>query len=392
MNPWDIWAWPWITATGITRQTLEAFAEPKQSARAGEDTALVPAWATENRIELELAALRLRNFSNDAISSHPALVVTPLALHDAAIADLAPGHSLVETLRAHGRRRLFLVEWKSATQETKLDTIDAQLAALNVAVDEIGTAVDLIGLCQGGWLSLLYAARFPAKVRRLVLAGAPIDLTAEKSAVSAHARNIPKAIIQDMIARGNGLVLGQNMLSLWPQAREDQSLTLEALQLDAPPASQNEQAAADAFLRWHRRTLDLPGPYYSQVFDWLFRENRIASGGFVALGQVIDLRKLRCPLFLLAGSKDVVAPPAQIFAAAALVGAKKSDVEMRLAPCGHLALFMGRGTLSTDWPRIAQWLSRSPTIHDKRQTPSAGKPRRTAARLRLKRLAAEITP
>jgi pimeloyl-ACP methyl ester carboxylesterase len=41
-------------------------------------------------------------------------------------------------------------------------------------VDDIGPPVDLIGLCQGGWLSLVYAARFPGKVRRLVLAGAPI--------------------------------------------------------------------------------------------------------------------------------------------------------------------------------------------------------------------------
>ena len=49
--------------------------------------------------------------------------------------------------------------------ETRLNTIDTQLAALNVAVDDTGPPVDLIGLCQGGWLSLVYAARFPTKVR-----------------------------------------------------------------------------------------------------------------------------------------------------------------------------------------------------------------------------------
>ena len=48
-------------------------------------------------------------------------------------------------------------------------SIDTYLADLNVVVDHLGGAVDLIGLCQGGWLSLMYAARFPAKVRRLVL-------------------------------------------------------------------------------------------------------------------------------------------------------------------------------------------------------------------------------
>ena len=53
--------------------------------------------------------------------------------------------------------------------------IDDYLADLNVLIDEIGAPVDLIGLCQGGWMALVYAARFPGKVRKLVLAGAPVD-------------------------------------------------------------------------------------------------------------------------------------------------------------------------------------------------------------------------
>jgi poly(3-hydroxyalkanoate) synthetase len=356
MNLWDVWISPWIAASQMTCRTLEALGGQKDSAAAM--TSGAPEWTSANRIALELSALRLRDFSDANSRRQPALIVAPFALHDAAIADLASGHSLVETLRANGCSRLLLVEWKSGTQATKLDTIDTQIAALNVAIDEIGVAVDLIGLCQGGWLSLVYAARFPSKVRRIVLAGAPVDLVAERSALSAQAKNIPKVVIEDMIDRGNGLVRGENMLGLWPQASEDMSLIMDALQLSAPPANQSEQLAADTFLRWHRRTLDLPGPYYREVHDWLFRENRLASGNFVALGRVIELRKLRCPLFLLAGAEDVVAPPAQAFAAAALVGAKKSDIEMTLASCGHHALFMGRRTLAKDWPKIAQWLQR----------------------------------
>jgi poly(3-hydroxyalkanoate) synthetase len=68
-------------------------------------------------------------------------------LHDATIADLSSGHSLIETLRANGCSRLFLIEWKSATAKTKLRTIDSYLCDLNVAVDDIGPPVDLIGLC-----------------------------------------------------------------------------------------------------------------------------------------------------------------------------------------------------------------------------------------------------
>ena len=107
------------------------------------------------------------------------IVITRAA---AAIADLAPGHSLVAALQGAGLRRLFVTDWRSAAPEMRFLTIDNYLADLNVLVDQLGEAVDLIGLCQGGWMALVYAARFPAKVRKLVLAGAPIDIAAGKSA------------------------------------------------------------------------------------------------------------------------------------------------------------------------------------------------------------------
>jgi poly(3-hydroxyalkanoate) synthetase len=101
-------------------------------------------------------------------------------------------------------------------------------------------------------------------------------------------------------------------------------------------------------LRWQRRTLDLPGPYFLEVFDWLFRENRIAAGRFHALGRLVDLRELRCPLFLLAGDRDSIAPAGQVLAAATLTGARPRDVEMAIVPCGHLALFVGLDTLKNE--------------------------------------------
>ena len=48
--------------------------------------------------------------------------------------------------------------------------IDEYLAEINVCVDDLGGRVNLVGLCQGGWMSAMYAARFPRKVASLVLA------------------------------------------------------------------------------------------------------------------------------------------------------------------------------------------------------------------------------
>jgi poly(3-hydroxyalkanoate) synthetase len=92
----------------------------------------------------------------------------------------------------------------------------------------------------------------------------------------------------------------------------------------------------------------LPGLYYRQVFDWLFRENRLAAGTFPARGRAIDPRKLKRPLFPRAGTRDVIAPPAQVFAVATLVDTHESDIEKALTPCGHLALLMGQRTLAEE--------------------------------------------
>ncbi len=70
------------------------------------------------------------------------------------------------------------------------------------------------------------------------------------------------------------------------------------------------------FNRWNEEPLNLPGVYYLQVVNSIFRENRIASGSFVALGRHVDLRKVTMPIFLLAGLDDDVVPPEQALATA----------------------------------------------------------------------------
>src|SRR5271170_7996734 len=83
--------------------------------------------------------------------------------------------SLVETLLANGLHHVLLTDWKSATPDMKDLEIDKYLAELIAAIDDLGRFVNLIGLCQGGWMAAMATARFPDRVNALVLAGAPID-------------------------------------------------------------------------------------------------------------------------------------------------------------------------------------------------------------------------
>lgn len=354
----NFFLWPLIalaSASEVAAAQAGGFARLMLAAEGQPAPRPVPDWTTPNRVRLELATMSLRDFSQGRDGT-PTLVCAPFTLHGATITDFAPGHSLVETLISNGCPRLFVTDWHSASRDMRLLTLDDYVAALNVAVDEIGGPVDLVGLCQGGVMALILAARFPAKVRQLVLAGAPVDTGAAESLLSTAAHQLPLGVFEEIVRLGEGRVPGQRVLDLLGpalQAAEGDA----ALQLETADAA-DKAALLQRFRDWYACTLDLPGPYYRDIVAWLFKENRLAGGRFVALGRRLDLGEVRQPLFLLAARDDELVPPEQLLATRHLVGTKAAEVESLVVPGGHLVLFVGRKTLREAWAGIARWLAR----------------------------------
>ena len=320
----------------------------------GDRTPQEPEGATPSKIALELHSVRLRDFTM-VKSGVPTLLCTPLALHGATLADLAAGHSLVAALRDARIGRLFMTDWRSASADMRFLGIDECLADLNVLVDGVGGLVDLIGLCQGGWLSLVYAGRFPAKVRKLIMAGAPVDIAARQSRLSAKAEATPLAMFQSLVNLGDGRVLGRNLAKFWGNDADANGIreTLQTLQLIGSPEFTRLEAI---FKTWNSWTIDIPGKYYLEVVEKLYKRNELANGSFVALGQKIDLSRLRLPMYLLAGSTDEVVAPEQLLAVERLVGTPPEYRRHEVAPCNHLGLFMGKRTLEEYWPRMVRWM------------------------------------
>ena len=327
-----------------------------------------PEWATRNKMVLELDSVRLRDFAI-AGKGIPTLICAPLALHGATVADFAPAHSLVTALQAAGLRRIFATEWRSASPAMSFLSIDDYLADLNVLVDELGGKVDLIGLCQGGWMALIYAARFPRKVGKLVLAGAPIDLAAGQSALSRLARDVPMPVFEQLVHLGNGRILGRRVLQFWEPTLLTRDLVHKVLQSAHAVASPQFRALEARFRVWHAWTVDLPGTYYLQVVERIFKENQIATGRFVALGQAIDLKRVLVPLFLLAAQHDDLVAAEQVFATEHLVGTPPRHLRKAMAPGEHLSLFMGRRNLLTTWREIAHWLAAPDVARKARRRP-----------------------
>ena len=113
--------WPMTAAAQLAEQGVELYARNLKFLSEEEkiDHGLRPKLATANRIMLDLRTMAFRDYSRPDAKGVPTIVDAPYAGHTAMIADYHKGQSLIETLLANGLDRVFLTDWKSATEDMK---------------------------------------------------------------------------------------------------------------------------------------------------------------------------------------------------------------------------------------------------------------------------------
>jgi poly(3-hydroxyalkanoate) synthetase len=353
--------WPMAMAIAMMKEGTELYAKnvkfvEEETRIHGE---LRPVLATPNKVRLDLRTMVLRDYGTHG--GLPTLVDAPHAGHTAVIADYHKGQSLVETLLANGIGHVALTDWKSATDDMKDLEIDNYLAEIVVAIDDLGGRVNLVGLCQGGWVSAMIAARFPEKVNSLVLAGAPIDTDAGNGPIKRMVHDSKTSFYEELVALGGGLMKGNFMLQGWKNMHPEQHYIQDHIDLYEHIDDPAYLAKEETFESWYENPIDLPGRWYLQVITQLFKENRLAKGEFVGLGRKLNLRNITCPTYLLAGASDDITTPEQILDAANYIGTPRDRVVQETVPGGHIGLFMGATTLKEHWPPIAQWIAAQQT-------------------------------
>ena len=349
--------WPVAMAAALAEEGAELYARNinfiEEEIKIHDE--LRPRLATPNQIRLNLRTMVLRDYGKPG--GTPTLVDAPHAGHTAMIADYHSDQSLVQTLLANGINHVALTDWKPATADMKDLEIDNYLAEVIVAIDDLGGCVNLVGLCQGGWVSAMIAARFPNKVNALVLAGAPIDTDAGNGPIKRMVHESPTSFYQELVNLGGGLMKGKFMLQGWKNMHPAQHYIQDHIDLYEHIDDPAYLAKEETFESWYENPIDLPGRWYLQVITQLFKENRLAKGEFVGLGRKLSLRNITCPVYLLAGASDDITTPEQVLDATKYLGTPKDHIVQKTVPGGHIGLFMGARTLKEHWPSIAQWIA-----------------------------------
>src|SRR3954447_20162781 len=348
----DYWSQAFGRPDRITLDALRFWSEVSTRRR--------PEWATPNEIVGEWPIARLRDFTAGATDGVvPTLVLPPQAGHASCIVDFTPDQSQMQTIREAGLTRALSLDWIGATPQTKDAGIDDYLDVIDQSIALLGGRVNLIGDCQGGWLTTIYAALHPERVNTLTIAGAPIDFHCGEPLIHAWVEAMKLEFYRGLVAaRGGGPEGGgrgprvrraRASAALEPQAELSKHMHLLAGLGDAGFLARHHR-----FEDWYRHTQDIPGRFYLWIVEHLFRNNELLHGELEIQGERVDLSRIDCPVNLIAGAKDHITPPDQVYALGDVVSTPAGKIRRRLSDGGHLGLFMSHEALRTHWPPVLQ--------------------------------------
>lgn len=296
---------------------------------------------------------RYRSIARPAVAA-PLLIVYAL-VNRPYMMDLQEDRSLIRGLLAQGLD-VYLIDWgypDGADRFTTLaDYIDRHLAGCVRYILQAHRleALNVLGVCQGGVLSLCLAALYPQHVKNLITMVTPVDFHTPADLLSKWVRKIDVAA---WVGDGNvsGDTLNQLFLSLMPFRLMQQKY------VDLMSGS-TDRARIENFMRVEQWIFDSPdqtGAAFREFVAWFYQENRFVQYRLEISGRKVDLRDLKLPILNLIGKRDHLVPPAASAALQRLTGSK--DYTALEFDLGHIGMYISARAQHEVPPAIARWLA-----------------------------------
>src|SRR5271168_4962472 len=287
-------------------------------------------------------------------STAPLLIVYAL-VNRPYMMDLQEDRSLIRGLLAQGLD-VYLIDWgypDGADRFTALaDYIDGHLAACveHIVKAHRLDALNMLGVCQGGVLSLCFSALHPQRVRNLITMVTPVDFHTPADLLSKWVRKIDVAAL---VGDGNvsGDTLNQLFLSLMP-FRLTQQKYVDLL------AGDQDRARLENFMRVEQWIFDSPdqaGAAFREFVTWFYQDIRLAHNQLEISGRKVDLRAVRAPILNLIGKRDHLVPPAASLALRGLVGSP--DYTALEFDLGHIGMYISARAQHEVPAAIGKWLA-----------------------------------
>ncbi len=283
------------------------------------------------------------------------LMITYALVNRQYMMDLQADRSMISQL-VDGGFDVYIIDWGYARPMDRYLTMEDYIDGyMNDCMDIIRERhgvdkVNMLGVCQGGTFSAIYASLYPQKVKNLVVMVAPIDFHTEDGLLNVWSQDMD---IEKMVAvLGNipGDFMNLGFLMLKPFTLVIDKYVGFAETMDQPASVEN-------FLRMEKWIFDSPdqaGATICKFVNDMYKTNKLIKGEFELGGRKVDLANITMPLLNIYGLKDHLVPPSCSRPLTSAVGTKDAKaLEFNL---GHIGLYVSSKAQKELGPAVIHWL------------------------------------
>lgn len=310
--------------------------------RLGENVAATPGDVVHRTETVELIRYRPQTAQ---VRQIPLLIVPPTINKYYAL-DLAPDRSLIEYLVRQGQQ-VFVISWRNPDARHAgwgLDTyVQAVLDTLDAVNRIAGTEqAALTGVCSGGIIAGLAAARLAATGRQDRLAGFSLFVTvldSREAGTTAALIDENLAAAAKAVSGRRGYLDGRALAEVFAWLRPGDLIwnywVTNYLLGQKPPSFD--------ILFWNADTTRMPARLHADFVDFGLQNKIVRPGELSILGSPVDLSQLKVDTYLVAGSADHITPWQNCYRSTALLG---GDTRFVLSTSGHIAALVNPPTNS----------------------------------------------
>ena len=361
---------PFAAAVDWQTKTLEAMSEAAETSQIADErlelmesveVGQTPSEVVyeENKLELlhydaEAAGIEVAEEDKEAV---PILIVYAL-INRPYILDLQEERSVVRRLLEAGHD-VYLIDWNEPSQLDQHLTLDDYVNRyMDNCVDEVRArsgqdAINILGYCMGGTMSVMYSALHPETVNALGLMAAGLCFDRTGGVLEEWGSNeyySPEDVIEtfgnvpaEMLDVGFALMDPvENYVSKYIRFAENM----------------DNESFVENFSRmekWLGDGIDVAGATYVQFLEDVYQDNKLYRNELELNGKHVDLDNIEMPVLQLMGEYDHLIPPEASKPFNDVI--PSDDTTTMEYSTGHIGLSVSSSTHENLWPDVAAWYS-----------------------------------
>lgn len=269
--------------------------------------------------------------------------------------DLQPDKSLLKALNELGLD-IYIIDWGYPGPEDRFTDLDDYINEyINNCVNQVCKhaqvkKTNILGICQGGTLSLCYAAIHGEKIKNLITMVTPVDFQTKTNLLSLLARSVDVDLAVSTYGNIPGEMLNDSYNSLMPMRLGIQKNLGMPNQLNTTDSALN-------FLRMEKWIYDSPdqaGEAFREFIKWFFQENRLIKNQLSIGEYSVRLANITQPVLNIYGTYDHLVPPEASTALGKYVGS--DDYQEAEINAGHIGVFVSGKSQAIVPEKINSWL------------------------------------